>query len=164
MKKLEVAIASLGLVLGSCFTAALAAERMAGAADHILLRPGDLKWVDAPAVGPKAQIAIIEGDLKAAAPYTFRIRVPANFKVSVHTHPVIERVTVVSGSFYFGTGDKFDPAKAKRYRTGAALIIPAGTPMYAFTRKEGAVVQIHGTGPWGINYLNPGDDPKNKKK
>jgi hypothetical protein len=25
------------------------------------------------------------------------------------------------------------------------------------------VVQFHGDGPWTINYLNPADDPRNKK-
>jgi hypothetical protein len=26
------------------------------------------------------------------------------------------------------------------------------------------VVQLHGVGPWQINYLNPADDPRKKPK
>jgi hypothetical protein len=32
---------------------------------------------------------------------------------------------------------------------------------YAFTDEE-TVVQINSTGPWGINYVNPKDDPDRK--
>jgi hypothetical protein len=29
---------------------------------------------------------------------------------------------------------------------------------------DGAVIEIHGAGPWQINYVNPADDPRNTKK
>jgi quercetin dioxygenase-like cupin family protein len=122
----------------------------------------ELKWADAPSVGPGAQIAVIEGDLKAAAPMTFRLKLPPDLKIGVHTHPVFERVTVVSGTFYFATGDKFDSAKVKAYEAGDAVMIPPGMPMYAETKKEGAILQIHGTGPWGISFLDPKDAPGKK--
>jgi hypothetical protein len=41
-------------------------------------------------------------------------------------------------------------------------IMPVGMPMYAYTTQEEAVIQIHGTGPWGINFLNPADNPMKK--
>jgi quercetin dioxygenase-like cupin family protein len=82
--------------------------------------------------------------------------------IGVHTHPVAERVTVLSGTFYFATGDKADPAKTKAYQAGDTLIIPAGMPMYAATKDEEVVVQLHGTGPWGLHYPDPADDPRNQ--
>ena len=108
-------------------------------------------------------IAVIEGDLKKAEPFTLRLKLPANSKIGVHTHPVTERVTVISGTFYFATGDTFDPALAKAYQPGDTLIIPTGVSMYAASRDQETVLQLHGTGPWGINYHNPADDPRNKK-
>jgi hypothetical protein len=33
---------------------------------------------------------------------------------------------------------------------------------FAFASGE-TIVQIHGTGPFAITYVNPGDDPRNKK-
>jgi hypothetical protein len=67
------------------------------------------------------------------------------------------------GTYYLATGDKIEPAKAKEYKPGDAFIVPAGMPMYSFTKKQGAVLQVHGTGPWGINFLKPEDAPGKKK-
>src|SRR5262245_49021691 len=108
-------------------------------------------------MGPGAQIAVIEGELKAAAPFTFRLKLPPNSKIGVHTHPVVERVTVISGAFYLGIGD--ESANANADTAAAVTIMPVGMPMYAYTTQEEAVIQIHGTGPWGINFLNPADNP-----
>jgi hypothetical protein len=129
----------------------------------ISVEASKLKWTDAPSVGPGAKIAVIEGDLKSSEPITFRLKVPANSKIAVHTHPTAERVTVLSGTLYFATGDKFDAAKGKAYKPGDAFIVPIGMPMYAYTKKGETIVQIHGTGPWGISYLNPEDAPGKKK-
>ena len=122
-----------------------------------------LKWSDAPSVGPGAKIAVMEGDLKSAVPFTFRVKLPPNLKLGVHTHPTFERVTILSGTLYFATGDKFDSAKAKAYKPGDAFMVPPGMPMYAYTKKGEAILQLHGTGPWGIHYLNPEDAPGKKK-
>ena len=140
------------------FPASSAEHVMAG---HVSILPSELKWSDAPSVAPGAQIAVIEGDLKAAAPFTFRLKLPANSRIGVHTHPVVERVTVISGTFYLGIGDKFEPAKARGYTPGGITIMPVGMPMFVFVKEE-TVIQIHGTGQWGINFLDPADDPRKK--
>lgn len=134
------------------------------AADPALIAAvsSELQWAPAPSVGPGAMIAVIEGDLKAAEPFTFRLKLPANSNIGVHTHPVTERVTVISGTFYFATGDKFDADQAKVYQAGDTLIIPPGMPMFAGTKDQEAVLQLHGTGPWGISYHDPADDPRNQ--
>ena len=128
---------------------------------HVSILPSELKWIDAPGVAPGAQIALIEGDLKTAAPFTFRLKLPANARIGVHTHPVVERVTVMRGTFYLGIGDKFEPEKARGYTPGGITIMPVGMPMFVFVKEE-TIIQIHGTGPWGINFLNPADDPRKK--
>ncbi|KAA5842462.1 cupin domain-containing protein [Pseudomonas chlororaphis] len=148
-------------LLGATF---LASAALAEGTGLIAATPAELKWTPAPSVGPGVMISVIEGDLKKPEPFTMRLMLPANTKVGVHTHPVTERVTVISGTFYFATGDSFDAAKAKAYHPGDTLIIPVGTPMYAATQKQETVLQLHGTGPWGITYLNPADDPRNSKK
>jgi quercetin dioxygenase-like cupin family protein len=125
----------------------------------ILVAPGELTWTDAPAVAPGAKIAVIEGPLNKAVPFTFRLRLPANAKIAPHTHPAYERVTVLSGTFYFTTGATYDPAKTQALGPGSVAIMPAGTPMFGYTKEE-TVIQLHGVGPWGLNYLNPADDPR----
>ncbi|MGH9429116.1 MAG: cupin domain-containing protein [Terriglobia bacterium] len=162
MRNLKIGIASAVFTLASLITTVAQAAEKSHAEGHISVLPTDLKWAAAPSVGPGAQIAVVEGDLKAAAPFTFRLKLPPNFKVGVHTHPVVERVTVISGTFYLGIGDKFESAKARAYTPGGVTIMPVGMPMYAYTTQEEAVIQIHGTGPWGINFLNPADNPLKK--
>jgi len=162
MRNLKIGIASSAFAVALLTTAVAQAAEKSHVEGHISVLPVDLKWAPAPSVGPGAQIAVIEGDLKAAAPFTFRLKLPSNFKVGVHTHPVVERVTVISGTFYLGIGDKFESAKARAYTTGGVMIMPVGMPMYAYTTQEEAVIQIHGTGPWGINFLNPADNPMKK--
>lgn len=129
---------------------------------HISIVPTEIEWSDAPSIGPGAQLAVLEGDPKQAAPFTMRIKLPPNFEIPVHTHPVFERVTVLSGTFHLGIGEAFDRDKAKAYPAGGVTMMPPGMPMFAYTGDEEAVVQLHGTGPWGINYLNPAEDPRKK--
>jgi quercetin dioxygenase-like cupin family protein len=128
----------------------------------ISIKASDIKWSDAPSVGPGAKIAVLEGDPKLAAPFTMRLKLPPNLKIGVHTHPAVERVTVLSGTFFFATGNKYDPAKAAAYRPGDGFIVPVGMPMYAYTGKEESIIQLHGIGPWGIHYLDPADAPGKK--
>lgn len=163
MNAFKSVLVSVTLAVGSLTAAAAWAGSAAEGPGLISVVSSELKWSDAPSVGPGAKIAVIEGDLKAAAPFTFRLKLPPNLKIGVHTHPVLERVTVISGTFYFAIGDKFDSAKAKAYKPGDAVMIPPGMPMYAYTQKGEAILQLHGTGPWGINFLNPEDAPGKKK-
>jgi quercetin dioxygenase-like cupin family protein len=136
----------------------------AQAGGHISLAPTELKWNDAPGLGPGVKIAIIEGDLKAAGPLMMRIKLPPKAKIAPHTHPLIEHVTVLSGTFYLGIGEKVDESKARAYPAGGVVVIPQGMPMFAFTKDKETIVQVHGIGPWGVDYLNPADAPAAKKK
>lgn len=131
-------------------------------AEHILLTPAEIKWVDGPPSLPVgARVAIIEGDLKKAEPIAFRLKLPANYKIMPHTHPGFEHVTVLSGTFYLGPGDTFDPAKAKELPVGSFAVFSPNHTMFGFT-KEKTIIQVHAVGPWGINYVNPADDPRKK--
>jgi len=72
-------------------------------------------------------------------------------------------VTVVSGTFNLGMGDKFDAAKLEAMPAGTYGTWPAGMKHFVSVKGE-TVVQFHGDGPWTITYLDPADDPRNKKK
>lgn len=133
------------------------------ASGFISVKASELKWVDAPSVGPGAKIAMIEGDPKQTGPFMFRLKVPGDFKLGLHVHPAIEHVTILSGSFYFAAGDKPGPDGIREYTVGDAFIVPVAMPMYGYTQKQEAVLQIHGMGPWGITFLHPEDAPGKKK-
>jgi quercetin dioxygenase-like cupin family protein len=161
MNAFKTIAVSIMLATGSFTSSATWADSHAKRPSFISVKASELKWTDAPSVGPGAKISVIEGDLKAAEPFIFRLKVPVNSKLGVHTHPTFERVTVISGSLYFAIGDKYEPAKAEEYTPGDAFIVPPGMPMFGYTKME-TVVQIHGTGPWGIHFHNPADDPRKK--
>lgn len=146
-------------VLG--MTCCMAATAWAQSSTHKMVTPADLTWTDVPSLPPGAKMAVIEGPMNEAVPFTVRIKVPANYKIPPHWHPVIERVTVISGTFYMGLGDKLDPAKSTSLEAGSMMILQPKTHHFAWTKEE-TTIQLHGTGPWGINYVNPADDPRKK--
>ena len=125
--------------------------------------PADLKWADAPSLPPGAKIAVIEGKMSEAQAFTVRLSFPANYKLLAHWHPAVERVTVLSGTFHMGTGDKPDRARTMPLTAGSIAIMQPKTNHFAWTKEE-TVVQLHGTGPWGITYVNEADDPRKKQK
>ena len=130
--------------------------------DHIMIMPGDIKWADAPpGLPPGSQATVIEGDPRAAGLFTIRAKIPANWRVMPHSHPADEHITVIEGSCYMGVGDKFDEKTATKMTTGGFAVMKVGTHHYFFTNKE-CIIQVHGMGPWGITYVNPADDPRNK--
>jgi hypothetical protein len=57
----------------------------------------------------------------------------------------------VSGTWQFGFGDSFDPARLTTLPTGSYGFAPRGSTMFAYA-PEGAVVQVHGIGPFHINW------------
>jgi quercetin dioxygenase-like cupin family protein len=127
---------------------------------HIMLQPSDLQWGPVASMAPGAQIAVIEGHLGAEGePFTFRLKLPPDYQVAPHVHPEYERVTVLSGTFHFAHGETFDRDKTQALSAGSVAIMPPGAPMFGYTEEE-TIIQLHGTAPWGIEYLNPEDDPR----
>ena len=128
---------------------------------HVMITPSELKWSDVPSLPPGAKIAVIEGPMNEAVPFTVRLRFPANYKIPAHWHPAVERVTVLSGTFHMGVGDKLDPQNATPLIPGSIAIMQPKKNHFAWTKEE-TVVQLNGVGPWGITYVNPKDDPRTK--
>src|SRR6266550_3093371 len=139
---LALALAALGP------TAALAESP-----EHmVMVTPTDLKWADAKSLPPGAKVAVIEGTLDKEVPFTFRLKIPADYKLPAHWHPAIEHVTVISGTFNVGMGDNLDPAKTKPLSSGSVAIMQPKTPHFGWTKEE-TIVQVHGVGPWGVTYV-----------
>ena len=150
-------LATLLLALGISVAAATAASAQHGG--HRMVMPGDLKWGDVPSLPKGAQITVIEGPMNEAVPFTIRLKFPKDYMIPAHSHPAIERVTVLSGTFHMGTGDKLDKTKTHALPAGAIGIMQPGTNHYAWTAEE-TIVQLNGNGPWGITYVDPKDDPR----
>ena len=70
---------------------------------------------------------------------------------------------MISGTFYVEMGDKFDSAKGTEMPAGAFGTLPAGMKHFVWVKGE-TVIQLHGTGPWSLTYVNPDDDPRKTGK
>lgn len=125
------------------------------------VQPDAIKWTAPAAYGKGAQFAVLQGDPAKEGWYVVRLKVPAGFKIAAHTHPNDENVTVLSGSFNIGTGDKLDERKGQRIKTGGFSFVPKNMRHYAWFTED-TVIQLHGMGPQGITYVNPEDDPRQK--
>ena len=71
-------------------------------------------------------------------------------------------MTVISGMFYAGHGNKLSEAESKAFPPGGFFIATAKMPHFAWSKEE-TVIQVHGVGPTGITYIDPADDPRMKK-
>lgn len=128
-----------------------------------LYPPDGLKWENGPkSLPPGAKMVVLEGDPAAAGPFVMRVKVLDGYKIPPHMHPKPERVTVISGSFHLGMGDKFDAKHATALPAGSFGTWPAGMRHFVWAEGE-TVIQLHGEGPWQIEYLNPTDDPRRPK-
>lgn len=95
---------------------------------------------------------VIYGDPEAVGePFVMRIRELPGTIIPPHKHPVDEHITVVQGTIYFGVGDKFDRAAMKEIKTGGYAFIPKGSTMFGYI-PDGAIVQVHGVGPFHIHW------------
>ena len=126
----------------------------------IVETPQAVQWVDAPPSLPKgAKLAVLFGDPgREGELFIVRGRLPAGAKIPPHTHPTAETVTVISGAFYVGMGEKFGLEAAKKVEPGGFIAMPAEHAHFGFVNDE-TVVEISAIGPFAINYLDPADDP-----
>jgi quercetin dioxygenase-like cupin family protein len=126
--------------------------------------PDAIPYGPAPAFVPAgAQLAVLEGD--PAAPngdYTVRLKMPDGYRIAPHWHPHRENVTIISGTFKVGMGDRFDDTKMAAFPAGSFAYLDPDMHHYAMASGE-VVVQIHGASPVQFNYINPDDDPSRKR-
>jgi hypothetical protein len=123
---------------------------------HPVVRPDDVTWKPLRA---GAEIAVVSGDPnQAGAPFVMRFRYRGVVRVPPHWHPTDEHITVLSGTFVVGMGERFDESSGTELPAGAYAFVRSKMAHYAWTKSD-TVVQIHGIGPFTINYVNPADDP-----
>jgi quercetin dioxygenase-like cupin family protein len=112
-----------------------------------MLPAPDIKWDEPPPVFAKgAQFVVLSGDPGKPGPFAVRLRMPAGYKIAPHWHPTDEHVTVVSGTFSLGMGEKFDAKATKELAAGGYALMPAEARHFAWTRG-GATVQYTAWGP-----------------
>jgi quercetin dioxygenase-like cupin family protein len=151
-----------------CCAAAIAAfvgvavSQNASAPAHVLTTASEIKWGEPPPVFEKgASFAVMAGDPSKPGVYVVRLKMPAGYKIAPHWHPTDEHVTVISGTFALGMGDKFDEKTMEVLPAGGYALLPADMRHFALAKTD-STVQVHGMGPFALTYVNPADDPSKR--
>jgi quercetin dioxygenase-like cupin family protein len=147
---------AVGLALGLTAFGACAADDLPEGAlrittDELVWKPGRV---------PGHEIAALIGDSSKSGPYVERVKFPANSISQAHSHPEARAYTIISGTWYVGYGDKFDPAKLKALPAGSFYTEPANVSHFSQIKEDGVVVQIVGTGPTATRFVVPATAPQ----
>jgi quercetin dioxygenase-like cupin family protein len=106
------------------------------------------------------EIAALIGASNKPGAYVERVRFPANAISQAHSHPEDRSYTVISGTWYVGYGDSFDPAKLKALPPGSFYTEPANVTHFSLTKDETVLVQISGIGPSATRFVDAGQAPR----
>jgi quercetin dioxygenase-like cupin family protein len=130
---------------------------------HAIVQRGtEVQWSAGPAsLPPGAEVAVLEGDPAKDGMYSMRLRVPSGYRIPPHTHPKIERVTVINGELGLGMGSDFDESRLERLPAGSFFVLEPGMQHFVQATAQ-TVIQLNGIGPWAIKYVRASDDPRNQ--
>jgi anti-sigma factor ChrR (cupin superfamily) len=145
---------ALVLALLAFTVASYSQEKKEGNSGHKIVHSGDLKWVG---IMKGCELAPVSGDFNAdGAPFVLRIRCMDGIKVPAHWHPMDENLTVMKGTFLIGDGETFDESKLQTMNVGNFISMPKEMRHFALCKGE-TIVQVHGTGPFKVNWVNPSE-------
>jgi len=153
LKKLGSVCIALAGVIGIA-ASVRGQEKKEMAPMHKIVHSGDLKWTP---IIKGCDLAVVEGNPDAdGTPFVIRLHCQEGSKIPAHWHPTDENVTVLKGTFQVGLGEKFDETKLMTMNVGNFLVAEKEMRHFAFSKTE-TVVQVHGMGPFKVNWVNPAD-------
>lgn len=156
MRRILGSLVSIALLCG------LAGAQDAKAPAHVMTAAAEMKWGAPPPVFEKGMsFTVVSGDPNQSGLYVVRAKMPAGYKIAPHWHPTDEHVTVLSGTLALGMGDKFEKARLKQLPAGGYALLPADMRHFAMATTA-VTIQVHGQGPFVLNYVNAADDPRTR--
>ena len=132
------------------FLLAAAALAQTSVLERIRKTPDELTWT---VRDDGTSIAYIVGSSQASGIYAYRLRAPRGFKPAPHYHPDDRVVTVISGTFYIGFGDRFDEAALKAMPPGSSWTEPGGAAHFAWAKDGDVVLHTVGFSPSGTTWI-----------
>jgi len=119
----------------------------------VALTAEEMTWSrQGPLALPGLEQVNLVGDPSKPGPYTIRLKFPAGYKLAPHTHPDPREVTILSGTWYTGYGEKADPALLKALPAGSFYTEPANVAHFVEVRDT-VVIQVSGMGPSGRAFV-----------
>jgi quercetin dioxygenase-like cupin family protein len=125
-----------------------------------IIVPSEMKWVADPKQSGGMETMVLAGDPRKEGLYTMRIKVPPGMKLFPHFHPDNRNAVILSGTFYYNYGEKFDESELKEMPAGTFFTEPARQPHYAWAKGGEVIIQVTGVGPSGTTQLNDGGTAK----
>lgn len=129
-------------------------------AHHSIVSAGQLRW--SPGVLPNLEVAVLSGDPKGTGSFVLRLRALGDQRVPAHWHPSDEHVTASKDGFAVGTGENFTEQQLRPLKPGDYILLPKETRHFAWMKK-GSEIQVHGQGPFVVNWVNPAEVAAMKK-
>ena len=153
----RIALVCVGVFgLAALATGVYSQEKKEAGDAHKIVHYGDLKWTP---IMKGCELAAVSGDPSAeGAPFVLRIRCADGTKIPAHWHPADENLTVLKGTFLVATGEAFDETKLQTMNVGNFILMPKEMRHFAMNKGE-TIVQIHGAGPFKVNWVNPSEVP-----
>src|SRR5579883_3115802 len=151
--RIRLVVAATALAYGFCLVEAQPQKSTTSSSPvpHSMVTPEALKWQPLPrdwADGPPpsnqakgavgvSEVAIVQGDpTKEGEPFVIRIRSAPGTVLPPHWHPIDENITVLSGVFCVGTGDKVDGNGCADMPAGSYMVLPKGMHHYAVAKGD----------------------------
>jgi hypothetical protein len=106
--------------------------------------PDQIEWKHDP-VG--ADMAVLQGDPSKPGLYIVLVRWTPHHMSHPHWHPNDRYITVISGTWWVGTGPKFDPEKTVAMKAGTYVTHFGKQIHYDGAKDTEAVLEIVGEGP-----------------
>src|SRR5205085_6454597 len=108
---------------------------------------------------PGVHTQVLAGNPQKPGFYTILLFVPAATTIAAHSHRDDRMATVLSGTWHFGYGDRFEASALKTLPPGSVYSEPGGAEHFARTDSDAVVVQISGYGPTDTVYFEPKNEP-----
>lgn len=149
-------IGTVGLcAIAFCVLGGETSDRGTSMSEFVRIKPSDVEWHDIPG-GRGAQEAVLLGNPEKPGLYVVRVKFPPHLMDAPHWHPNARFVTVLQGTWYAGTGNTFDVARAIPLPAGSLMLHPAKAVHWdGSAGNEPVIVQIIGEGPTEGGQADP---------
>jgi quercetin dioxygenase-like cupin family protein len=153
-KSLVQTICVVSLALVAFTVPTMSQEKEAADSAHKIVHSSDLKWTP---IIKGCEIALVEGNLDAEGqPFVARFHCSDGAKTPPHWHPTDENITVLRGVFLVGMGESFDESKLRAMNVGNFMLMPKEMRHFGMSKGD-MILQIHGIGPFKVNWVNPSE-------
>jgi quercetin dioxygenase-like cupin family protein len=133
-----------GISLGSAGPKASPRAPEIDPADVVYKLPAQINWTGKEGA---AQTAILLGDPTKPGLYIELVKWYPHNMSHPHFHPNDRYITVLSGTWWVGTGTKYDPDSTVAMPPGSYVVDLAKQPHFDGAKDEIAVIEIVGEGP-----------------